>query len=110
MGAADGFEKADQAFFSSLLRGVIREAADLELVLTPALDRNFAELSPVERGVLLLAAYELKHCVEIPFRVVVNEAIELAKSFGGTDGHKYVNGVLDKLSRSLRQSESAGRR
>ena len=72
------------------------------------LDRNVKELSPVERGILLLAAWELKHAPDIPFRVVINEAVELAKSYGGTDGHKYVNGVLDKLAASLRPRE-AGR-
>ena len=100
-----GFDKADRKMFSSLLSGTIREAAALEVEMQPALDRQFSELSPVERAVLLLGAFELKHVVETPYRVIINEAIELAKSFGGTDGHKYVNGVLDKLVRTLRPYE-----
>ena len=78
----------------------------LEQALAPCLDRKVRELSPVERGILLLSAWELKNAPEVPYRVVINEAVELAKSFGGTDGHKYVNGVLDKLAKSLRTQES----
>lgn len=105
-----GFDKADRRMFSALLAGTIREAADLETELKPLLDRGFEELSPVERAVLLLGAYELKHVVEVPYRVIMNEAIDLAKSFGGTDGHKFVNGVLDKLVRKLRPYEVAEKR
>jgi len=100
-----GFNRADRALFSSLLAGTIREAAGLEEQMRPALDRGFDELSPVERAVLLMATYELTHAPETPYRVIMNEAIELAKSFGGTDGHKYVNGVLDKLVKTLRPHE-----
>jgi N utilization substance protein B len=99
------FGKADSKYFARLLEGTIGEAGALELVITPALDRKPKELSPVERGILLLAAYELKNAPDIPFRVVINEAVELAKEFGGTDGHKYVNGVLDKLVAELRPAE-----
>ncbi|MFP3589676.1 transcription antitermination factor NusB, partial [Paraburkholderia sp. SIMBA_055] len=74
--------------------------------LTPCLDRPIDQLSPVERAVLLVAAYELKNHVDIPYRVVINEAVELAKTFGGSDGYKYVNGVLDKLSVKLREAET----
>jgi len=84
---------------------VAKEAAALERLVEPALDRKLKELSPVERGILLMAAFELKNAPEIPYRVVINEAIELAKSFGGTDGYKYVNGVLDKLGAQLRPDE-----
>lgn len=105
-----GFDRADRELFSALLAGTIRESADLALVMQPALDRKFDELSPVERAVLLLAAYELKHAVEVPYRVIMNEAIELAKSYGGTDGHRYVNGVLNKLVRTLRPDEVAEKR
>ena len=105
-----GFDRANRELFSALLAGTIRESADLALLLQPALDRKFDELSPVERAVLLLAAYELKHAVEVPYRVIMNEAIELAKSYGGTDGHKYVNGVLNKLVRTLRPDEVAEKR
>ena len=96
------FAKADSEYFAQLLNGTIAEADALKRAIAPALDRKLDELSPVERGILLLAAWELKHSPETPFRVVINEAIELAKEFGGTDGHKYVNGVLDKVVRVLR--------
>ncbi len=102
---SQGFGKADAKYFERLLQGTIDEAAALERVIEPVLDRKLKELSPVERGILLLAAFELKHAPDIPWRVVINEAVELAKSFGGTDGHKYVNGVLDKLVDGLRPEE-----
>lgn len=105
-----GFDKADQEHLDTLLHGVIRENAELSAELTPCLDRPIEQLSPVERAVLLVAAFEFKHHVEIPYRVVINEAVELAKTFGGSDGYKYVNGVLDKLALKLRATESqAGR-
>ena len=75
----------------------------------PYLDRGVEALSPIEHGILLLATYELKHRAEIPYRVVINEAVELAKSFGGTEGFKYVNGVLDKVAAQLRATEVAAR-
>jgi N utilization substance protein B len=100
---APGFAKVDAAYFNEVLHGVIDSAATLEGALCPCLDRPMKELSPVERGILLLAAYELRFHPEIPFKVVINEAVELAKAFGGTDGHKYVNGVLDKLAGQIRQ-------
>jgi len=99
------FEHADRPLLDALLNGVIREARDLEARLTPLLDREASALSPVERAVLLLGAYELLHRIETPYRVVINEAVELAKSYGGTDGHKYVNGVLDRLASELRSVE-----
>lgn len=105
-----GFEKADAEHYDALLHGSIREVASLRAVISPHLDRPIVELSPVEHGVLLIGAYELAHHVEIPYRVVINEAVEVAKSFGGTDGFKYVNGVLDKLGVDLRPDESAARR
>jgi len=101
-----GFERADHAYFSLLMRGAIEQQGTLEEALAPCLDRKVRELSPVERGILLLGAWELKNAPEVPYRVVINEAVELAKSFGGTDGHKYVNGVLDKLAKSLRAQEA----
>jgi N utilization substance protein B len=99
------FGKADSKYFQRLLEGTIEEALALEGLIAPVLDRKPKELSPVERGILLLAAFELKNAPDIPFRVVINEAVELAKEFGGTDGHKYVNGVLDKLVAELRPGE-----
>jgi len=101
-----GFERADRAYFSLLMRGAIEQQSTLEEALAPCLDRKVHELSPVERGILLLGAWELKNAAEVPYRVVINEAVELAKSFGGTDGYKYVNGVLDKLAKSLRTQEA----
>ncbi|WP_414947301.1 transcription antitermination protein NusB, partial [Klebsiella pneumoniae] len=77
---------------------------------TPYLDRPVAELSPVERAALLVGAYELVHCLDIPYKVVINEAVELAKTFGGVEGYKYVNGVLDKRAAQVRAVEVAARR
>jgi N utilization substance protein B len=106
-----GFEKADRPLLDALLNGAIGEAADLDGRLGPYLDRPIGALSPVEHAVLLIAAFELLHRIETPYRVVINEAVELAKAYGGTDGHKYVNGVLDKLAAQLRAVEvqAAGR-
>ncbi|MFM9970355.1 MAG: transcription antitermination factor NusB [Burkholderiales bacterium] len=101
------FERADGATLQRLLSGTIEAADSLRETLAPLLDRAFNELSPVERAVLLLACYELSATPEVPFRVVINEAVELTKIFGGTDGHKYVNGVLDRISRALRPAETA---
>jgi transcription antitermination protein NusB len=103
----DGFDKCDRAHFDALLHGGIDSAAALDEVLARHVDRKTTLLSPVEHAVLMIGVYELKHCVEIPYRVAINEAVELAKSFGGTDGHKYVNGVLDKCAAELRPVEAA---
>ncbi|MBK6632678.1 MAG: transcription antitermination factor NusB [Betaproteobacteria bacterium] len=106
LAGAGGFEKIDRPLFDLLLRGALAEAAELQALIEPQLDRPYIELSPVERAILLLAAFELKQHLEAPYKVVINEAIELAKSYGGTDGHKYVNGVLDKLAALLRPGEA----
>ena len=95
----------DKELFSKLLRGALGQHAAIEALLAPHLDRPLAELSPVEFSVLLLGAFELSQHPEAPYKVVINEAVELAKTFGGTDGHKYVNGVLDKLAPQVRQVE-----
>ena len=95
----------DKGLFSKLLRGTLNLHAELEILLAPHLDRPLDELSPVEFSVLLLGAFELTHHPEVPYKVVINEAVELAKTFGGTDGHKYVNGVLDKLAPQVRAVE-----
>lgn len=102
---ARGFDKIDAEYFFALLEGAVEHAAALEQALAPCIDRNFSALSPVERGILLLAGYEFMHRPEVPYRVVINEAVELAKSYGGTGGHKFVNGVLDKLAERLRAPE-----
>ena len=106
----DGFDKADGTHFDALLHGCIGEAADLDAVLARHVDRKTTELSPIEHGVLMIGAYELKHCMDVPYKVAINEAVELAKSYGGTDGHKYVNGVLDKAAAELRPVEVQARR
>jgi len=105
-----GFDKCDTKHFDALLNGCVHEAADLDAVLSRHVDRKTTELSPIEHAILMIGAYELKHCVDIPYRVAINEAVELAKSFGGTDGHKYVNGVLDRAAGDLRPKEVQARR
>ena len=105
-----GFSKADQAFLETELKGAIAEAPKLREQLEPLVDRKWDEVSPIERAILLLGAWELVHCPEIPYRATINEAIELGKRFGGTDGHKYVNGVLDRLAKAVRADEVAAPR
>jgi N utilization substance protein B len=106
----DGFDKIDRLHFDALLHGCIAEAAQIDTLLARHVDRKTSLLSPVEHAVLMIGVYELQHCVDIPYRVVINEGVELAKSFGGTDGHKYVNGVLDKVAADLRPAEVAAAR
>lgn len=106
----ESFDKLDREHLDALLHGCIREAAELDTLLARHVDRKTSLLSPVEHAVLLIGAYELKHCVEIPYRVAINEGVELAKSFGGTDGHRFVNGVLDKAAAELRPTEVAAGR
>jgi N utilization substance protein B len=101
----EAFDGIDAAYFRQLVEGVAAQRATLDAALAPVLDRRPDALSPVEHGILLVGAYELANAVDVPYRVVINEAVELAKSYGGTDGHKYVNGVLDKLAASLRPAE-----
>lgn len=107
---AHGFDKADAEHFDLLLHGTIRDVDNLRSEIMPLIDRAIDQLSPVEHAALLIGAFELKHHIEIPYKVVINEAVELTKSFGGIDGHKYVNGVLDKLAASLRETEVAASR
>ncbi len=102
---AHGFDKADAEHFNSLLYGAINDAATLRAGIKPLIDRKISELSPVEHAALLIGAFELQNHVEIPYRVVINEAVELTKSFGGIDGYKYVNGVLDKFVTKTRATE-----
>ena len=100
-----GFDKADSQLYTTLLGETRQQAEALKLELAPHIDRSWDEVSPIERCILLLGACELKLHPETPYRVIINEAIELAKTFGGTDGHKFVNGVLDKLAALLRTAE-----
>jgi N utilization substance protein B len=106
---SDGYERVDREHLREILHGVIGGAPDLREQFAGHLDRAPARLSPVEHGILLIGTYELKHRPEIPYRVVINEAVELAKSFGGTEGFKYVNGVLDKVAARLRPHEAQAR-
>ena len=107
LAGAAGFEKIDRPLFDLLLEGAIAEAAALEALIAPQLDRPYAALSPVERAILLLATFELQRHLETPYKVVINEAIELAKGYGGSEGYKYVNGVLDKLAAQIRPQETS---
>jgi len=102
---AGGFAKCDAKFFDGLWQGVTNEFDTLVAAFAPYLDRAPAELSPIEKGVLAIGAWELLRQHEIPYRVAINEAVELAKSYGGTDGYKYVNGVLDRLAAATRGTE-----
>ena len=99
------FARCKLDLFTGIFEGVIEHADQLDGLITPALDRPSNELSPVEHAALLIGAYELAIDLSVPYKVAINEAVELAKTFGGSDGHKYVNGVLDLLAQSLRSTE-----
>ena len=105
--ASPGFARADHAYFDELWSGATDRYDELVAVLAPHLSRNATELSPVERAILVIGTWELVSRLDIPYRVVINEAVELAKAFGGTDGHRFVNGVLDKLAADVRAAEIA---
>jgi len=100
-----GFDKCDLPYFDLLLHGVIREATAIDAQVARHIDRKAELLSPVEHAALMIGTFELMRCIDVPYKVAINEAVELAKSFGGTDGHKYVNGVLDKAASELRRDE-----
>nr|WP_315226263.1 transcription antitermination factor NusB [uncultured Albidiferax sp.] len=100
-----GFHKADSVHYDALLHGCIEQSAELDAMIIPLLDRKLEEISPVERSVMWIGVYEMRNCLDVPWRVVLNECIELAKEFGGTDGHKYVNGILNGLAPHLRAAE-----
>ena len=100
------FKRCQLDLFEGIFQGVLLRMDALETLITPALDRPINELSPVEHAALLIGTYELAEDLRVPFKVAINEAVELAKIFGGTDGHKYVNGVLDLLAQSLRSAET----
>ncbi|MBL1321622.1 MAG: transcription antitermination factor NusB [Methylophaga sp.] len=102
---AENSDKMDMKYFNGLVDGVSKEISNLDTELAFAVDRDLAEIDPVESSVLRLAVFEFIHRPEVPYRVVLNEAVELAKSFGGEKGHKYVNGVLDKMGSKLRAVE-----
>jgi N utilization substance protein B len=98
-------EIADIGYFEDLLRGVEKHCAELDAGLVPYLDRDMAQVDPIERAVLRLAAYELRYRVDVPYRVILNEAIEVTKRFGAEHGHTYINGVLDKAAKHWRAAE-----
>jgi len=101
--------KVDVLYFRDLLRGIHREQGELDALLEPYLDRPLNEVDPIELAIVRLGTYELKNRLDVPYRVVINEGIELAKRFGGTEGHKFVNSILDKLSGRLRLAETRSR-
>ncbi|HTV86990.1 MAG TPA: transcription antitermination factor NusB [Dyella sp.] len=101
-------EVADLEYFEDLLRGVEKHVQVLDEALKPYIDREVSQIDPIERAALRLAAYELKYRSDVPYRVIINEAIEVTKRFGADHGHSYVNGVLDKLAAQLRVVEKRG--
>ncbi len=100
-----GFNKADSVHYDALLQGCAEQRSELDALITPLLDRPISEISPIEHALMWMGTYEFKHCLDVPWRVTLNECIELAKQFGGTDGHKYVNAVLHALAQQLRTLE-----
>jgi N utilization substance protein B len=110
MQAEKNLGRYDKPMFSKLLRGTLAKQETVAELLAPHLDRALTELSPVEFSILMLGGFELSNLPDVPYKVVINEAVELAKTFGGTDGHKYVNGVLDKLAPQVRTAEFAKRK
>ncbi len=103
--ADNDFDGVDGEYFSEGLRAIAQQVTELDELFAQYLDRNVTDLDPVELAILRLAAWEFSQRIDVPYRVVLNEGIELAKTFGATDGHKYVNGVLDKLAGRLRSAE-----
>jgi transcription antitermination protein NusB len=102
-----GFSKADSVHFDALFRGCIEASKELDQLIEPHLDRPWLEISPIEHAIMWMGAYEFKHCLDVPWRVIINEYIEQAKAFGGTDGFKYINGILNQLAPQLRAAEVA---
>lgn len=98
-------KKVDAEYFQELFMGVLTDLEVVDKELEPALERDIETIDPIERAIIRLSAFELKNRIDIPKKVVINEGIELAKTFGATDGHKFVNGVLDKISKTLRPHE-----
>jgi transcription antitermination protein NusB len=98
-------KKIELEYFSDIVRGVVKNVATIDQLFVPFLDRKIGDLNPVELAILRLAIYELQYHIEVPYKVVINEALELAKLFGSKEGHKYVNGILDKVAKGLRKNE-----
>ena len=97
----------DGEYFSAVLKGVVKDVEALEALFSPSLDRKLEELDPIERNLLRLGTFELRDRIDVPYKVVINEAVALAKKFGATDSHRYINGVLDKVAKELRTVECA---
>jgi len=108
--ADNDFDRIDSAYFNELFRAIPAQVTELDKHIEPFLDRAISDVDPVEMNLLRMGVYEFKHRIDVPYRVVINEAVELAKLFGGTDGHKYINSILDKLSLRLRAAETRGKR
>jgi transcription antitermination protein NusB len=105
-----GFSKADSVHFDALFRGCVEQSSVFDALIEPHLDRPWLEISPIEHVIMWMGAYEFKHCLDVPWRVIINEYIEQEKAFGGTDGFKYINGILNKLAPQLRAIEVAADR
>ena len=101
------FQHTDGEYFSAVLKGVVGDVDALEALFSPVLDRRLGELDPIERNLLRLGTFELRDRIDVPYKVVISEAVALAKKFGATDSHRYINGVLDKVARDLRTLEHA---
>ncbi len=101
----NNMQKVDFNHFKEIVTAAINKTPELDAHIKPFLDRDITELDPIELAILRLSAYEMQSCLDIPYRVVINEGVQLAKKYGATDGHKYINGILDKLAGSLRKLE-----
>ncbi len=110
LGETEGFARCDAKFLDRMWVGVTTGFDALVTAIAPHCDRAAAQLSPIEKSVLVIGAWELLHQPDVPYRVAINEAVELAKAYGGTDGHKFVNGVLDKLAVAARAPEISAAR
>ena len=101
------FRHTDGEYFQALLRGVMEDVESLEALFSPLLDRALDDLDPIERNLLRMGTFELKERIDVPYKVVINEAVSLAKKFGATESHRYINGILDKVASELRTVERA---
>ena len=99
------FIRADEKFYAEILKGVFKNMETLKLEIITYIDRSYEELSPIELSIIYSSLYELKYSPSVPYKVVINEAIEVAKSFGGVDGFKYINGILNKAAEKNRKEE-----
>lgn len=99
------FSNADVEHYSALMKGVTRFRKDLDERIAPVIDRTVDEVTPIEKAVLYVSTYEMEHCIDVPFQIVINEAVEMAKSFGATESHRFVNAAMDRLAPTLRKAE-----